>query len=353
MLGERLAGSAVATLVAVEGSAPRDPGAAMAIAPGGAVTGSISGGCVEAAIVQEAERLFAGATPRLFTYGIDGAAGESVGLICGGRLTVLLVRPDPQFVRAVARRGMPLAFAQRTDAAGIGHALAIYEHDYEGTLGRRSLDAATAREIRGSAGPAATVRRCGDDGEPHGEVTVFIERVLSRPELYVFGAIDFAAAMTRFGVLLGYRVTVCDARSAFAQAERFPDADAVICAWPDEFLQQASIDERTAIVALTHDEKFDLPLLLAALRTRAGYIGAMGSRATTERRLNQLRDAGIDEAAIARIHAPIGLDIGASTPEETALAIAAEIVAHRHGRSGGSLRDGHGPVRGRRAPTIA
>lgn len=347
-LGERLAGSAIATLVATEGSSPRDPGAAMSIQADGTIAGSISGGCVEAAVAQEAQGLFAGGRAKMLQYGISAEQAESVGLTCGGVLYVLLSRPDPQWIRDVAATARaPMAIVHRLDEAGIGALLAIFADRVVGTLGSEALDAALASEVRNSTGPPAGVRRCGLSGEPHGSVELFVERTLPLPDLYIFGAIDFAAAMARVGTILGYRVTVCDARPAFARAERFPAAHAVVCAWPDEFLSQAPVDERTAIVTLTHDERFDVPLLLAALRTNAGYIGAMGSRNTTARRMLQLRDAGVEGEALARIHAPIGLDIGASTPEETAIAIAAEIVAVSRGRSGGPLRDGHGPLRGR------
>ena len=166
------------------------------------------------------------------------------------------------------------------------------------------------------------------------------------PEMYVFGAIDFADAMVRMGQFLGYRVTVVDARPAFATKDRFPGADRVAVAWPHEFLADAPVDENTAIIALTHDEKFDIPLLLAAIRTRAGYIGAMGSRNTHATRVQRLAEAGASDAELARLNAPIGLDLGARTPEETAIAIAAEIVALRHNRPGGRLTGGSGRLRG-------
>jgi len=178
-------------------------------------------------------------------------------------------------------------------------------------------------------------------------VQIWVALVLSRPDMYVFGAIDFAHAMVTAGNFLGYRVTVCDARPAFAQSSRFPQADRVVASWPDDFLRSAPVDERTALVVLTHDEKFDIPLLQAALQTRAAYIGVMGSRRTHARRVQQLRDAGVSERELERLSAPVGLDIGARTPQETALAIAAEIVALRNGRSGGRLTGGEGPVRAR------
>ena len=164
--------------------------------------------------------------------------------------------------------------------------------------------------------------------------------------MYVFGAIDFSRAMAKIGKYLGYRVTVVDARPIFATKRRIPDADEVVVAWPDEFLREAPVNARTVLVVLTHDVKFDVPLLQVALQTEAGYIGAMGSRRTHANRIAALREAGIGDGDLARISAPIGLDIGARTPEETAISIAAEIVALRSGRAGGRLREGTAPVHG-------
>jgi xanthine dehydrogenase accessory factor len=170
--------------------------------------------------------------------------------------------------------------------------------------------------------------------------------------MYVFGAIDFSRAMARIGKYLGYRVTVIDARPVFATKQRIPDADAIVVQWPDEFLQNAPVDERTALIVLTHDVKFDIPILQIALRTKAGYIGAMGSRRTHANRIAALREAGVSEADIARISAPVGLDIGARTPEETAISIVAEIIALRERRAGGRLSEGNLPVHNSR-PTVS
>lgn len=341
---------ALATLVDVRGSAPRDPGAAMLVAPNGDLHGSISGGCVEAALVDEAEGVLRERRPRLVEYGISDAQAQSVGLTCGGHLTVLVDVPERTFVAEIGGEdagGRLLALALRLDEGGRGARLAIFDGGICGTLGSARLDETVAAEIRGGASPARTeIRRYGEDGEPHGEVRVFVERRLVKPAMYVFGAIDFAQAMVRAGAFLGYDVTLCDARSAFATPERFPEASAVIVAWPDDFLASAPVDERTAIVALTHDERFDVPLIRAALQTNAAYIGMMGSRRTTARRMEQLREAGVPEEQLARLSAPIGLDIGARTPEETAIAIAAEIIALRHEREGGRLTGGSGALRG-------
>lgn len=341
---------ALATLVAVEGSAPRDPGASMAIAQNGELRGSISGGCVEAAIVEEAQAVLAGERARIVEYGISDSQAQAVGLSCGGRLTVLIDAPAAAFLDDLAQAldsAAPLALALRTDGAGAGMRLAVFAERSFGSLGSAALDEALRAEIRAGTSRACSIRAFGENGEPHGHVRVFVERMAPKPQMYVFGAIDFARAMLHVGQFLGYEVTLCDARAAFATAERFPHAERIAVCWPDEFLRSAPIDEHTVIVAFTHDEKFDVPLLCAALRTRAAYVGIMGSRRTTARRLEQLREAGLREEELARLCAPVGLDIGARTPEETAIAIAAEIVARRNERSGGRLAGGSGALRGR------
>jgi xanthine dehydrogenase accessory factor len=340
---------ALATLVEVERSAPRDPGAVFAVSGDGRLAGSVSGGCVEAALFEEATAVLCDGHARIVTYGLSDADAQAVGLTCGGTLRIALDLLDPIFCeRLEVRRGDLLAMVLRLDNRNAGARLAIFSDATFGTLGGPALDAALAEEIReGGTSREPHLRTFGEAGEPHGDVEVFVTRVALPPDMYVFGAIDFAHAMVRIGHFLGYRVTVCDARPAFATAQRFPDADRLVAAWPHEFLANAPTDERTAIVALTHDEKFDIPLLLAALRSRAGYVGAMGSRRTHARRVELLHEAGAGDAEIARICAPIGLDLGARTPEETAIAIAGEIIAQRHRRSGGRLTGGAGPLRGR------
>jgi xanthine dehydrogenase accessory factor len=239
-----------------------------------------------------------------------------------------------------------VALATRLDGTHAGAKLLVSEAAAQGDLGSPGLNLAVTQECRALLQTGGTtLRSFGEDGEPVGdEVEVFIESFVGKPDMFVFGAIDFSRAVARIGKFLGYRVTVVDARPVFATKARIPDADEVVVAWPDEFLATARVDSRTAIVVLTHDVKFDIPLLLVALRTNAGYIGAMGSRGTHENRLAKLREAGVDEAQFARICGPIGLDIGARTPEETAISIAAELIATRSGRSGGRLRDGTLPI---------
>ena len=245
----------------------------------------------------------------------------------------------------------PVALVTRIDGPQAGAKLLVFEDEAHGDLGTPGLNHAAAGEARAllAVGETAT-RSFGEDGEPVGvEVRLFIAAYAPKPAMYVFGAIDFSRAMARIGKYLGYRVTVIDARPVFATKQRIPDADEVVVAWPDEFLAGAPVDARTALIVLTHDVKFDIPLLRVALRTDAGYIGAMGSRRTHANRIDELRAAGISDAALARISAPIGLDIGARTPEETAISIAAEIIALREQRRGGRLSEGTLPVHNARA----
>lgn len=250
------------------------------------------------------------------------------------------------------RADRPVALVTRLDGDRTGAKLLVSDAAAAGDLGSPGLNAAAAGEARALLAVGETaIRTFGEDGEPIGvEVRLFIQAFAPKPNMYVFGAIDFSRAMARIGKYLGYRVTVVDARPIFATKTRVPDADDVVVAWPDDFLQRAAVDRRTAIVILTHDVKFDVPLLQVALRTPAGYIGAMGSRRTHANRVEGLRAAGVREAELERISAPVGLDIGARTPEETAISIAAEIVALREGRGGGRLRAGSLPVHGARTP---
>ncbi len=240
----------------------------------------------------------------------------------------------------------PIALVTRLDGDAAGAKLLVDGREALGGLGNAGLDHAAAAEARALLAVGGTgTRTLGEDGEPTGVgVRVFIQAFAPAPAMYVFGAIDFSRAMTRIGQFLGYRVTVIDARPVFATRARFPDADNVVVAWPDEFLANAPVDERTAIVVLTHDPKFDIPLLCVALQTDAGYIGVMGSRGTQAERVPLLRAAGVDDAGLARICAPVGLDLGAQTPEETAISIAAELIALRHERGGGRLTGGTRPI---------
>jgi xanthine dehydrogenase accessory factor len=246
----------------------------------------------------------------------------------------------------------PVALVTRIDGARAGAKLLVFDDEMLGDLGTPGLNVAAAGEARALLAVGETaVRTFGEDGEPVGvEVRLFIAAYAPKPSMYVFGAIDFSRAVARIGKYLGYAVTVVDARPVFATKARIPDADDVVIAWPDEWLERAPVDSRTALIILTHDVKFDIPLLLVALRTGAGYIGAMGSRRTHANRVEELKRAGVSDADLDRISAPIGLDIGARTPEETAISIAAEIIALREKRGGGRLNGGVLPVHNARTP---
>ena len=252
-------------------------------------------------------------------------------------------------LRDALRANRPAALATVVGGPGVGAKLLVVADAAPlGSLGDPDLDRVVARDARGELEAGTTTsRHYGRHGEARERVVdVFIESFAPPPRLVIFGAVDFTAALVRAGKLLGYHVTVCDAREVFATRARFPMADEVVCNWPDRHLASIgpSLGPRDAVCVLTHDMKFDVPALVAALATRVGYLGAMGSRRTHADRVARLRDAGVDDAGLERIMAPIGLDIGARTPEETAVAICAEIIARRTGKAAPSLRDGTGPI---------
>jgi xanthine dehydrogenase accessory factor len=243
----------------------------------------------------------------------------------------------------------PIALCTITEGPHLGAKLLVPGHEEEpvlGTLGDPELDRVAERDARGLLAQGLTeMRHYGTHGEGRmAEVAVFVESFAPAPHLVIFGAIDFTRGLCKVGKVLGYRVTVCDARAVFATRARFPEADEVVVAWPHRFLEQTDVDERTVICVLTHDAKFDVPALKAAVATPAMYIGAMGSRRTHADRVIRLKEAGLSDDEIARIAAPIGLDIGARTPEETAMSVLAEVVAQRAGRPGGRLTGGEAPI---------
>ncbi|HEV8219981.1 MAG TPA: XdhC/CoxI family protein [Streptosporangiaceae bacterium] len=342
----------LATVVRTFSSAPREPGAALAVSAGGEVVGSVSGGCVEGATYELATSVMASGQPVLQRYGISDDDAFSVGLTCGGIIDIFVEPVDKERfaelseVAAAVQADEPVAIATVIDGPGrIGARRIIWPAGREpaaakGTLGSGDrLDQAVDDDARGMLAQGVTgVRRYGADGERRlDDLGVFVQSFAPPPRMLVFGAIDFAAAVARAGKFLGYRVTVCDARPVFATAARFPEADEVITEWPHRYLSRVSVDERTVICVLTHDPKFDVPLLEVALRTPAAYIGAMGSRRTHDDRLARLQEAGLTEAELARLRSPIGLDLGARTPEETAVAIAAELIQLRWGGTGKPL----------------
>ncbi|MFF2045485.1 XdhC family protein [Kitasatospora sp. NPDC058170] len=359
---------AVATVAAVHGSAPRRPGAAMAVDAAGSVLGSVSGGCVESEVYELCREVLDGGRPGLHRFGYDDDSALGAGLTCGGSVEVFVQRIDPAqpaagraLAQAAARRPAALVRVVSGPDRLLGGALALLADPptaavlgsvpgsapgaaaaadpgpgLVGTLGDRAADLAAAQEARRllRAGRTATVRLPTADGP----ATALVEVCVPAARLLIFGSTDFAVALAPLGAHLGYRVTVCDARPVFTTADRFPGAHEVVVGWPDRYLRDTATDARTAVCVLTHDLRFDIPLLRAALRMPLGYVGAMGSWRTHDERMAALRAEGLTEAELDRLHSPIGLDLNACSPEETALAIAAEIVAHRNGATGAPLR---------------
>ncbi len=347
----------VGTVVATFRSAPRPPGAAMLVGPDGTAVGSVSGGCVEGAVYELATEALAGAPPRVVRFGVSDDDAFAVGLTCGGVIDVFVEAVDPQGFPGLdrladdARAGRPVAVVTVVEApaggpTSPGRRLVVRPEGVEGSLGEVELDRVAAAEAAGMlAAGSSGLRRFGPQGQRRrDEVGLFVTALAPPPRMLVFGAIDFAAALARQGKLLGYHVTVCDAREVFATRRRFPDADEVVVDWPHRYLERTTVDARTAVCVLTHDPKFDVPVLARALRSAAGYVGAMGSRRTHAARLEALRAEGLTEEELARLSAPIGLDLGARTPEETAVSIAAEIIALRSGGSGDRLSATAGPI---------
>jgi xanthine dehydrogenase accessory factor len=349
----------VGTVVATFRSAPRPPGASMLVGPGGVAVGSVSGGCVEGAVFDLAQAVVDSGQPVLQRYGISDDVAFAVGLTCGGILDVY-VEPVDQLsfpeLGAIAEdieAGRPVAVAtvvEHPEPTTLGRRVVIRPDgaagglgSAAGSLGSDRLDSAVHDDAVGLlAGGTSETLTYGPDGERRGEgCRVFVASYAPRPRMLVFGAIDFAAAVARMGSFLGYRVTVCDARPVFATATRFPEADEVVVDWPHRYLRKeaeaGTVDARTVICVLTHDPKFDVPLLEEALRLDVAYVGAMGSRRTHDDRLKRLVEAGLSDAELARLHSPVGLDLGARTPAETAVSIAAEIIAVRWSGSGEPL----------------
>ncbi len=344
----------LATVVSTWSSAPRQPGASMLVGPDGSAAGSVSGGCVEGAVYELATEVRDGAAAVLQRYGVSDDDAFAVGLTCGGILDIFVERVGPGSFPELAevaediRAGRPVAVATVVDAPAdlLGRRLIVRPERVSGALGSERLTDAVRDDARGLLVQGRTgVLRYGHDGERRvDDIAVFVAAHAPRPRMIVFGAIDFASAVARIGSFLGYRVSVCDARPIFATRRRFPDADEVIVEWPHRYLASTEVDERTVVCLLTHDPKFDVPLLELALRMPLAYVGAMGSRRTNDDRLQRLRELGLTEAELSRLRAPIGLDIGARTPEETAVSVAAEIIAARWGGSGSPLRSAGGPI---------
>ncbi|MEV7344733.1 XdhC/CoxI family protein [Streptomyces sp. NPDC093544] len=368
---------AVATVVSVGGSAPRDPGAALAVDGHGTVIGSVSGGCVEGAVYELCVQALQDGHTVLERFGYSDEDAFAVGLTCGGVIDVLVTpvradAPDGKVfaaaLSAAARReAVAVARVVRGPAELLGGSLLVHadgSHDgklggsdgsYDGGLGGPhtddgddlpALDRTALAEARAmlDTGRTGTVEIAEDGSRCPGGVTLFVETRVPPPRMIVFGAVDFAAALVRAGRFLGYHVTVCDARPVFATRLRFPEADDIVVDWPHRYLRSTGTDGRTVLCVLTHDAKFDIPLLETALRLPVAFVGAMGSRRTHEDRDRRLREVGLTDAELARLRSPIGLDLGARTPEETALSIAAEIVAARRGGTGVPLTGSGTPI---------
>ncbi|MCX4765812.1 XdhC family protein [Streptomyces sp. NBC_01275] len=364
---------AVATVVAVGGSAPRQPGAALAVDADGTAIGSVSGGCVEGAVYALCQQALDDGESVLERFGYSDDDAFAVGLTCGGIIDILVtpvrvgdpVRPVIATGLRAAARGEAAALARivtgPTDLVGRallvrsdgGYGNGSYDGNaydgnaYDGGFGAHpELDRTVAAEAGAflDAGRTGTLE-IGEQGSRCGApLTVLVESSVPPPRMIVFGAIDFASALVKVGRFLGYHVTVCDARPVFATRARFPEADEIVVDWPHRYLERTEVDARTVLCVLTHDAKFDVPLLRLALRLPVAYVGAMGSRRTHLDRNDRLREVGVTELELARLRSPIGLDLGARTPEETALSIAAEIVANRRGGSGVPLTGAHTPI---------
>ncbi len=324
------------------------------------MSGSVSGGCVEGAVYELAQEKIADGGAVLQRYGVSDDDAFAVGLTCGGILDVYVESVDresfpelPDVVDVGPRRaagGDRQGGARTRTRAWLGRLPrgVAGQGGRRAGVGRRTTPSPTTRAACWPAGRSATLEY-GPEGQRRGEgMSVFVNSFEPPPRMLVFGAIDFAAAMARLGSYLGYQVTVCDARAVFATATRFPAADEVVVDWPHRYLaaeaEAGRIDQRTVVTVLTHDPKFDVPLLEVALRLDLGYVGAMGSRRTHEDRLARLREAGVTEEQLAKLASPIGLDLGARTPEETAVSIAAEMIALRWGGRGVRLTDTDGRI---------
>jgi xanthine dehydrogenase accessory factor len=352
---------AMATVVRTWDSAPHAAGASMLVGADGRVVGSVSGGCVEAAVYDLAHQALAEGRPARESWGVADGDAFAIGLTCGGTIEVFVreITGDVPAGRVAAdlADGVPVALVTVLDAASdrsaVGRSLAMGPRGATGTLGSAALDraAAYAAETLLARGESGTIRLgdhpgdalCNPAGPGAGAaagtgtgVELLVQAFAAPPRLLVFGAADFARPLVRIGALLGHRVTLCDARPAFVTPGRFPEAHELVVDWPHRWFEARRhlFGPDTAVCVLTHDAKFDVPLLRAALRSRAGYVGAMGSRRTHEDRLERLREAGVSEGETARLRSPIGLDLGGRGPEETAVSIAAEIVALRRGGSG-------------------
>jgi xanthine dehydrogenase accessory factor len=324
---------ALATVVETWGSAPRGVGAKMAVSASGKIAGSVSGGCVEGAVVEAAREVLASRKPRLLHFGVSDADAWSVGLSCGGRIEVF-VAPLASAVYEPLREALaaerPVAAATVVGGPGLllGRSLLVDAGGARSGSLEDALDADAATAAR-EALASARSRRVS-----LGEVQLLVEAFPGPPTLVMVGGVHIAVGLAALAKTMGYRTVVVDPRKTFGSPERFPHVDRLLNDWPDEALRQLGLDAASAVAVLTHDPKLDDPALRLALASPAFYVGALGSRATQERRRKRLLEAGLAEERLDRLHAPIGLDLGGRSPEEIALAVMAQVVAARNGRSG-------------------
>lgn len=348
---------ALATVVATWSSAPRGPGARMLVRTDGTAVGSLTGGCVEADVHARALEVLDGGSAQLVRYGVSDDDAGAVGLTCGGTVDVFVQRVDDVGALRVFSRsvgdGVPVALATVVahDDGPAGAAVVVGRDGVlAGSTGSTRLDDALAHDAAGLLAVGRTEELTyGDDGSRQGVgIRVLVEVVAAPPRLIIAGVTDFAAATATLAGFLGYRVTLCDARAAFATHERFPDVHEVVVDRPDHYLTaelaQGRVDAKTVVLVLTHEPRFDEPLLEVALEADLAFVGAMGSRRTHAHRLRRLRDRGVSAQALARMRSPLGLDLGGRTPRETALSVLAEVVAAREGGSGAPLTSTAGPL---------
>jgi len=332
---------AVATVIRVAGSAPRPVGARMIVSSAGRMAGSVSGGCIETAVHGEMMDLLGGGAPRMLRFGISDDMIWDVGLSCGGTIDVLVQGLEPALVaafRLAVECGQAVGLATVVKGSG-----AVGETTLVGTDGW-VLGPDDPRIVATMQQRLADRQRAGAVQAIDDQTEVFLESFLPPPELYIIGGVHVAIPLSRFAKELGFRVVVIDPRGRFANCERFPEADEILVEWPDEALSHLPVGGATYIVLLTHDPKIDEPALAAALKAGAAYIGAVGSRKTHADRAERMAKWGVTAEELQRVYAPIGLDLGGSTPEETALSIMAEVVAVKNGRSGAPLCQGSGPI---------
>jgi len=346
-----------ALLIDSEGSSPFEPGAFMLIDSDATIEGSITGGCVESDVVTNALELLAGdGAPRTVTYGVSDEAAHQVGLMCGGTVHVFIheLRGEGRAACSVAfeaaAQGLAAGIATLVDGPAPGAKLAVADGSVVGSLhGPELLDRSVARDLTAlSQRGTSALRRYGESGEALGSgLSVHLQAFRTPPTLVLVGAIDYSAAVAALASAAGYAVVIADAREAFARSARFSRVATVHVGWPAAAIDERKLGPRDGVIVFSHDPKFDEPAILAALRSGAGYIGALGSRRTARDRSARLLAAGADAGALERVHSPCGLDIGAATPEEVAISIMAEVIAARSGRAGESLVSTESSIRPR------